>query len=126
MSTAIALERIATFDDRTPMRYRGILTGAAAIDHYITPGYSFRIIKLELNTSAPVAVSEDLVVTLDAGDGATYDTILLKQDLSDGSIQDLVWPADWDDQYESDDVVLLTWTNTGTLTYGLRIIIEHV
>lgn len=127
MPTAITPVRVpGNYADREKERFRAVLTGAAGIDHTISPGLPFKIIKLELHLSAAITTSENLVVTCDAGDGAAYDVVLLKRDLQVGSITDVVWKPEIPDEYEADDVILIEWTNSQTKTYGLRLIYELI
>ena len=125
MATAISPVRIpGNYADRDKERFRAILTGAAGIDHDITPGFPFKIIKAELHLSAAPTTSEDFVISINAGDGAVYDVVLLTNDLSVGSVADLVWKPDQEDEYEADDVITIAWTNTDTRTFGLRVVYE--
>lgn len=127
MATAITLAKgtVSYADRLTHKEYlAGIATGAAAIDHTITPGAIFRIVKVELHLNVAPTTSENFVIAADAGDGAVYDAVLLKVDLTVGSLTDVVWVPDDLDLHKADDVLTITWTNTNTKTWGLRIGIE--
>ena len=126
MATAITPEKITSVDPRTPIRYVAILTGAAAIDHTVSPQDDFRIVKVELHLNAAPTTSQSFVVKLDAGDGLTYDAVQLSEDLTVGSVTDLVSTPEKDNVFEADDVIAITWTNTDLKTYGLRLIYELV
>lgn len=127
MATAITLVKgtVKFADYLTHKEYlAGIATGAAAIDHTVTPGAIFKIVKVELHLSAAPTTSENFKIAVDAGDGAVYDVVLLKQDLTIGSITDVVWTPDDLDLHKANDVIAITWVNTNTKTWGLRIGIE--
>lgn len=127
MSTAITPVRVrGKYADEGREQYRAIATGSGAIDHTITPDQHFKIRKLELHLSAAGTTTENFIVNVDAGDGAVYDVVLLKRDLSVGSVVDLVWKPfeNRDDLYESDDVIKITWTNTEARTWALRLFYE--
>ena len=128
MATAITLAKgtVKYADQMTHTEYlSGIATGAGAIDHTVTPGAIFKMVKVELHLSAAPTTSENFQIKVDAGDGAVYDVVLLKNDLSVGSITDLVWvPEDKMAMQKANDVIAITWTNTDTKTWGLRIGIE--
>ena len=104
-------------------------TGSAAIaanTAKIAPGAAFRLLRVEVHLNAAPTTSEILVIALDAGDGAAYDTVLAKQDLSAGSLTDYVAVFGPGYEYESDDVITAAWTNTDTKTYGLRFVYELI
>ena len=125
MPTAITPSRVSSRAYKENNRvFRGILTGTGAINHTVTPGYPFKIAKLELHLNAAPTTSQDFVVSIDAGDGSAYDIVLVKEDLSANSVADFVWTGP-DEEFEADDVILVTWTNTDGRTYGLRVIYEH-
>ncbi len=104
-------------------------TGAAAISAAtakIAPGAVFRLLRVEIHLSAAPTTSEGFTITLDAGDGAAYDTVLAKQDLSAGSLTDYAAIFGPGYEFESDDVITAAWTNTNTKTYGLRFVYELI
>lgn len=129
MSTELTKSKILTkyadFHDKVEL-WQGIATGAAAIDHILTPGAAFKLKKVELHLSAAPTTSENFAVALDANAGAVYDVVILKQDLSVGSVVDLIWLADNDDDFGVSDVLAITWTNTNTKTWGLTITYEKI
>ncbi|MFC2031554.1 hypothetical protein ACFLWA_12615, partial [Chloroflexota bacterium] len=56
---------------------------------------------------------------------AAYDTVLLSQDLSAGSVTDLLWkPTDGPLLCETGDAIDIAWTNTEARTYGLRVVTQ--
>lgn len=100
---------------------------SGAIAKSITPTAQFKLLSVTLHLNIAGTTSENFTVTLNAGDGAVYDTVFLKQDLSVGSVTDLVWSPDNDEGiFESDDVIDVAWPNTEARTYGLRIVYELV
>ena len=115
---------------RPKLRLTGTpFTGSAAISAAtakIAPSAAFRLLRVEIHLNAAPTTSENLVVALDAGDGADYDVVLAKQDLSAGSLTDFVALFGPGFEFESDDVITAAWTNTNTKTYGLRFVYELI
>src|SRR3990167_5740106 len=71
---------------------------------------------------APAAAFWLESVTLNANDGAAYDTLLQSVDLSAAATTDLVYKPDGGPLLcESGDAIDVAWANTDTKTYGLRI-----
>ena len=103
-----------------------IATDAAAIATAVNPAVKFRLLAVMVHLSAAPTTSENFLVTLDAGDGAAYDTVLAKQDLSAGSLTDYVAIFGEGFEFEADDHIDITWTNTNARTYGLRVVYELI
>jgi len=103
-------------------------SGAIAADTArIQPGVKFRLLAVRLHMSAAPTTSQNFTVTLDAGDGSAYDTVIYTRDLSVGSVTDLVIPFGGDEYiYEKDDEIDCAYTNTDVGTYGLAIVYELV
>ena len=99
-------------------------TGAGAIAEALAPGVKFRLLRVEAHWSAAPSDSEDFTVTLDAGDGATYDVPLFTRDPSVGSATDLVIPFGIGYEFEKDDEIDIAYTNTGTDTISGRYVYE--
>jgi hypothetical protein len=100
-------------------------TGAAAIAATTASTKRFRLICVTCHLSAGPTTSEDFTVTLDALDGAAYDTVLRSVDLSLVAATDFVFVPDGDEIYEAGDQIAVAFANTDTATYGLRIVIEE-
>jgi len=114
-------------DGATPVE--APFTGAAAIlaaTAQIAPGAAFRLLRFELHLSAAPSSSENLVVAVDDGVGATYDTKLINLDLSKGSIADLIVDFGKGYEFKSTDVITAAYTNTDTRTYGLKFVYELI
>ena len=98
-------------------------TGTGAIATSYAPGAAFWLESVTLHLSAAPSTSEDLTITLNANDGAVYDTVLLTQDLSSPAATDVVFvPAEGRRLFESGDAIDVAWTNTDGRTFGLRIV----
>lgn len=131
MATAITGTEVRLH--KTPGQAKEIIeypiTGAAAIDHTITPGRPFRLVGVRLHLSAAPTTSENFSIGLNDGKAAAYDTVLYKRDFSVGSLTDLVLSAsdlslDSDHMFKATDFLDIDWTNTDTSTYGLTVLIE--
>ena len=105
-------------------------TGTATAIASLTPAAAFHLLGVRFNvsTGAPLAAAETLTVTLDAGDGAAYDTVLFSQDLGTASINDIVIPFGGDeDFFEAADVIVIALSaNAGGDTWGCQTIHELV
>lgn len=89
-------------------------TTALATDFYL------RAITIHFNG----AWTNDVTVTLDATDGVAYDTVL--RTLAGGAgITDMVWIVEGDLLCENGDQIVVTGTNPGAVTFGLRIVTEE-
>jgi hypothetical protein len=100
-------------------------TGAAAIAATTASTKRFRLISVTCHLDAGPTTSENFSVTVDALDGADYDTTLYSVDPSLLPATDLKFIPDGDDIYEAGDQIIVDYTNTDTATYGLRITIEE-
>jgi len=102
------------------------ITGAAAIDVDYAPGSAFWLESVTLNLSAAPTTSQNFTIVLDAGDGAAYDTTLYSGDLSvlGGGTTDLVYQPGLEMLFEPTDALDVDFTNTDTVTYGLRIVVR--
>ena len=95
-------------------------TGAMADS--IAPGVPFQLLGFELAINTAPSTSEDFTVIKNAGLGAAYDTNLYTNDLSDGSVTDLVYYFDVPIKcHNKDDVIDFAFTNTDDRTYGLTV-----
>jgi hypothetical protein len=79
-----------------------------------------------LNLNAAPTTSENLTITLDAIEGAAYDTLLYSLDLAAGATTDLVWQPDAKLVIVGGDKLTVAWNNAGGRTWGLLITAEVV
>ena len=99
-------------------------TGAAGITATTAIGVAFKLNHITVHFSAAPTTSEDFTVTINANDGAAYDTVIYSVDPSASSATDIVFIPDQELLLESGDEILLGYTNTDTRTYGVRIVTE--
>lgn len=107
-------------DRPTPVVTAG--TGDEAISVSYAPGKSFWLDAVTVHLSSAPTTAGDLTVTLDAADGAAYDTVLFSLDPSEQSDTDVVYIPDQPLLCMSGDAIAVAYTNTDGRTYGLRII----
>lgn len=100
-------------------------TGTGAIAATTASTKRFRLLSVTCHLSAGPTTSENFVVSVDALDGAAYDTVLKQVDPSLVAATDIVYIPDGDDIYEAGDQITVAYTNTDGATYGLRIVIEE-
>lgn len=97
-------------------------TGAVAIaaaTHKLAPGVAYKVVAVELHTSAaPTTGTQNLVLTLDNGTGSAYDVTLLSIDCVANAITDLrLTPQEL--LCKSTDVVTAAMVNSDAVTWGL-------
>jgi len=97
-------------------------TGATAIATSTSISGTYRLVSVTVHFNAAPTTTEDLTVTLNANDGAAYDTVLYSVDPSASSATDIVFIPDGDIIFETGDELDVAYANTDTNTYGLRIV----
>ena len=98
-------------------------SGSGAISASYAPAAPFWLDAITLHLSAAPTTSQDFTITLNANDGAAYDTLLYGLDLSLSSVTDLVYtPDDGPLLCEAGDSIDVAWLNGDGRTFGLRIV----
>jgi hypothetical protein len=105
-----------------PTAYAG--TGAGAIAVNANPSGDYYFHSLLIHFSAAPVTSENIVVTLNPVEGATYNTTLYKVDPSVGSLTDVVFQTDAPLLCRSGDTITVAYPNTDARTYGARVIVS--
>ena len=101
-------------------------TGAGAIATTTSVSANWKLNNITVHLSAAPTTSQDLDISIDANDGAAYDTILLSQDLAASSATDLVYKPVGGLLLESGDEIKVAYTNSDGGTFGLRIVGEKI
>jgi hypothetical protein len=96
-------------------------TGAAAVSLSCRAYDNATIERVTLKLSTAATTSENVVVTIDSGLGAAYDTVVLTFDPSTLGGTSFVWTPDYPLSIAADDAILITYTNTDTRTYGVTV-----
>ncbi len=87
----------------------------------------FRFVKATVKFSAKPVTGEDVTLTLDANDGASFDSVERRATPSDGTgTGDVVFYGLVGDIFEKGDQLILAFTNTDGRTVGARIVVEPV
>lgn len=102
-------------------KFTGSATIASAIA--VPAGQVYKLESMTLHLDGNPTTSENLTVTMDANEGAAYDTILFSQDLSVGTVVDLLWFPDGLLYFEGGDEIAFAFANTETNTYGLQVVV---
>ena len=103
------------------------VTGAGAIALSTVEARRFRLVKVTVAFDAIPTTAEDATLTLNAKDGADYDTVIARTDPSTGTgTGDIVWTGEPNDVFEEGDELDFAYTNTDTNTVGVRITTEPV
>lgn len=106
---------MATLTDRT--------TGAVAIAKTLAPGVPWQLESIRVHLSAAGGAG-DLTATIDHGQGAVYDIVLLTEDMT--AVVDLVWTPERPMEFLADDELDIAWANASTRTYGLEIVFKGI
>lgn len=102
-------------------------TGTGTIALSTTMSKAFRLVSVTCHFSAAPTTSESITATLNALDGAAYDTVLLKTNPSQGALTDIVYMPDGHGLiFEAGDQIDVAFTNTDARTYGCRIVCQEV
>jgi hypothetical protein len=96
-------------------------TGAAAVSVSCRAYDNALIERVGIKLSAAATTSENVVVTLDSGLGAAYDTVLLTFDPSTLGGTSFVWVPDYPLSIGPSDAIVVTYTNTDARTYGVTV-----
>ncbi len=96
-------------------------TGSGAINSTFTPSQRSQLSKITVHMSAQTA--SPLTITLDAINGAAYDTILVK--VSD-AFTDIMFVPNDELILDLGDKILITCANSGSATYGIICSFEQV
>ena len=99
-------------------------TGNAAIAlSLVLPG-TCKLIQVRCHFSAAPVSAGSFTVTLNAGAGAAYDTLLYSRDPSVGSLTDLVIEFGDEHIYEANDEIDVVYANPDGRTYGVALVYE--
>ena len=90
------------------------------------PAAIFRLLRIEVGVGAAPTTSESLTANLDAGDGATYDSLLYSENLSVKGTTDLIVPFGDGYEYEADDEVDVAYANTDNNDVTVRVVYELI
>lgn len=96
-------------------------TGTAAINATTAIWNNFRLSSVTVHFSAAPTTSELLTITVNAKDGAAYDTVIYSVNPSLTSATDITYTPTNDLVFENWDEIVVAFPNTETRTYGLRI-----
>ena len=102
------------------------ITGVVAIAATYSPGFAFYLDSITYHFSTAPATLEDFTITLNAADGAAYDTVIGRIDpstLANGD--DLDWTPEGGPRLcEINDSIDVAFPNSDGNTYGLRICVR--
>jgi len=101
-------------------------TGLGAISTTTAISDNFKLNHVSVHLSATPTTSENIVVSIDANDGATYDVELDSVDLASEGAADYVFLPKSEIKLESGDEIKVAYTNTDGATFGLRIVTEKL
>ena len=110
----------------TSLRTARATAAGGAIALGLAPACVFRLVRVTVHFNIAPTTSQDLTVTLDALAGATYDTVLFRDNPSVGAITDISFEPDDQQMFQNGDQIVVAYTNTDNRTYGAEIVMEAV
>lgn len=97
-------------------------TGAIDIDFSPANQWFLKEVRVHLGTAGNTG---NLTITVDDGTGATYDTVLVTQDMTGKT--DFVYVPEEDGHYFFEtDTLKIDWANSANYTYGVTVIYQAV
>ena len=85
----------------------------------VTEDESWQFVGFELHATSANSTSENLTVSVDAVRGASWDVNIYTKDMN--TIVDLIYYPDKPVLLEANDLVEFVYTNTDTVTWGLKV-----
>jgi len=101
-------------------------TGAIATAVAVAVGQTYRVVSVTLHINTAATTSENLTITLNATNGAAYDTLLYSVNPATSALLNLVWQPAVPLYLIGGDSLDIAWTNTEGRTYGLLVTMEGV
>ena len=102
-------------------------TGSGAIATSYAPSAAFWLDAITVHLSAAPTTAENLTVTLDAVDGADYDTVVFSTDPSTGEgATDICFIPLVPIPCVTGDGIMVQYANTDAVTYGVRILAREM
>lgn len=98
--------------------------GAVSVSASVPVGATYRLVSVGVHLSAAPTSAGSITVTLDAGQGSDYDTLL--QTASLVGVTDYVWLPDEDYFLVGGDAVNVAYANPDHRTYGVRVTLKAV
>jgi len=104
-----------------------VATGSGAIATSYAPSAAFWLDAITVHLSAAPTTAENLTVTIDAVDGADYDTVVFSTDPSTGEgATDICFIPLVPIPCVAGDGIMVQYANTDAVTYGVRILAREM
>ena len=110
----------------SPAITKTVATGAAALALTTAVAHAWKLSSVLVHFSAAPTTVEDLVISVDSGSGAAYDTVLFRCTPASSAGTDFVFIPDAEFILASGDEIAVAFTNTDTRTYGATVIGEKI
>ena len=102
-----------------------VLTASTAAVAFATnPSGLYRLLRVEAEMSSAATAAEDFTVTIDAGDGGAYDSLVFSVAASTLSDPNVVQTFGEGYEYEADDDIDVAFTNSEANTVSVRVVYE--
>ena len=104
-------------------KYVTAATGAIATTLALDPERFYQLVEVRIHLSAAGGAG-DFTITVDANEGAAYDSVLATQDMT--SVVSYVYQPDKPLIFDKGDELDFAWANSSNRTYGLTVIYELI
>ncbi len=102
-----------------------VLTASTAAVAFATnPAAIYRLLRVEAQFDTAATAAENLTVTIDAGDGEDYDSLIYSESMSALVATNVSIPFGRGYEYEADDDVDVAFTNSEANTISVRTVYE--
>lgn len=102
-----------------------VLTASTAAVAFATnPAGAYRLLRVEAKMSAAATAAENFTVTIDAGDGDAYDSLIHTVAASALATPNVVKTFGNGYEYETDDDIDIAFTNSEARTVSVRVVYE--
>ena len=115
----VPIPLVPTRDDLEAIVYQYHTATTAALATALSPKTPFRLLSIHLKIGTAGTTDEAFTVTVDAGRGAAYDTLLISQNTKTPAVTSLVETFGEGFDYLENDEIDCAWANTENRTYGL-------
>ena len=126
-ATALAVTQVdaagAAIATKNPT-FSVLAASTAAVAFVTNPAGAYRLLRVEAKMSAAATAAENFTVTIDAGDGDVYDSLIHTVAASGLSTPNVVKIFGIGYEYEADDDIDVAFTNSEAKTVSVRVAYE--
>ncbi len=126
-STALAVTQVDASGNavaRNNPTFSVLTASTAAVSFATNPSGVYRLLRVEAKMDAAATATENFTITIDAGDGGAYDSLLYSVAASTLSAPNVAQAFGIGYEYEADDDVDVAFTNSEANTVSVRVVYE--